>query len=72
MPSIQKMATLTNIIDAKLNSYRDETAKIITNVEKTRCEVEDQIAIIGRYDEVICDKASKHSLDVFKNDFARG
>lgn len=72
MPSIQKMATLTNIIDAKLNSYTDETTKIIANVEKTRCEVQDQIAIIARYDEVICDKASKHSLDVFKSEFARG
>lgn len=72
MPSIQKMATLTNIIDAKLNGYKDEITKIITNVDKTRSEVKDQIAIIGRYDEVICDKASKHSLDIFRNDFARG
>jgi hypothetical protein len=35
------MATLTNIIDAKLNGYKDEMTKIITNVDKTRSEVKD-------------------------------
>ena len=72
LPSLTQMNTLTAAIDSKLETFDRKLGENETRLFRSMTQIDDQIKIIHHYDEIMCEKASKHSLELFKEQFIQG